>query len=134
MALAVTDVLTAVDNDPRITIIPLDRNVIERSNSLTAIGEMHDRQIVATALMMQDQGETVDLLTKDGNIEAVGQYVVYQDVLEEMVIERWLYLAVPDYAQEGILSEPIGELLIRKHGIRLMVYSPETEEVIAWKP
>jgi PIN domain nuclease of toxin-antitoxin system len=72
VALTVSDVLTAIDNDPRITILPLDRSVIERSNGLTAIGEMHDRQIVATALVLQDQGETVDLLTKDGNITASG--------------------------------------------------------------
>ena len=66
--------------------------------------------------------------------EAVGQYVVYQDVLEEMEMERSLYLAVPDYAQEGILSEPIGELLVRKHNIHLIIYNPDTEEVVAWKP
>ncbi len=66
--------------------------------------------------------------------EAVGQYIVYQDVLEEMQKERILYLAVPDYEQDGILSEPIGELLIRKHNIHLMVYRPETDEVVAWKP
>ena len=68
--LTVSDVLTAVDNDPRISIMPMDRNVIVRSNGLTEIGEMHDRQIVATALVLQDQGEIVDLLTKDGNIIA----------------------------------------------------------------
>lgn len=72
VALTVSDVLTAIDNDPRITVLPLDRSVIERSNGLTAIGEMHDRQIVATALVFQDQSETVDLLTKDGNITASG--------------------------------------------------------------
>ena len=66
--------------------------------------------------------------------EAVGQYLVYQDVLEETEIERRLYLAVPDYAQEGILSEPIGEMLVRKHNIRLMVFNPDTEEVVTWKP
>ena len=70
--LTVSDILAAIDNDPRITVLPLDRSVIERSNTLTAVGEMHDRQIVATALMMQSQGETVDLLTKDGNITASG--------------------------------------------------------------
>src|SRR5690349_10970891 len=37
VALAVSDVLAAVDNDPRITIIPLDRSIIERSNRLTSI-------------------------------------------------------------------------------------------------
>ncbi len=74
--LTVSDVLTAVDNDPRISIIPLDRNVIVRSNRLTEIGEMHDRQIVATALVLQDQGEIVDLLTKDANIIASGLIAV----------------------------------------------------------
>ena len=72
VALTVLDVLTAIDSDPRMTILPLDRTIIERSNILTAVGEMHDRQIVATALVLQDQGETVDLLTKDGNITASG--------------------------------------------------------------
>ncbi len=72
VSLAISDVLTAIDNDPRITVLPLDRSVIERSNGLTTISEMHDRQIVATALVMQDQGENVDLLTKDGNITASG--------------------------------------------------------------
>ena len=66
--------------------------------------------------------------------EAVGEYIVYQDVLEEIDIERKLFLAVPDYAQEGILSEPIGELLVRKHGIHVIVYNADTEEVVAWKP
>ena len=65
VALKVSDVLTAVENDSRITVLPLDRTVIERSIGLTAIGEMHDRQIVATALVAQDQGDNVDLLTKD---------------------------------------------------------------------
>lgn len=68
--LSISDVITAVNVDPRIVIVPLDQDIIERSNSLTTIGEMHDRQIVATALFFQDNGEAVDLLTKDGNITA----------------------------------------------------------------
>lgn len=69
-ALAIADVLNAIDSDPRITIYPLDRAVIERSNALTTIGEMHDRQIVATALLLQEAGDTVLLVTKDSNITA----------------------------------------------------------------
>lgn len=72
VGLTVSDLLTALDNDARITVYPLDRIVIERSNRLTSISEMHDKQIVATALVVQDQGEIVDLLTKDDNIAASG--------------------------------------------------------------
>src|SRR4051794_29254790 len=60
--------LSALDSDPRITVFPLDREVIERSNQITVIHEMHDRQIVATALLLVERGEQVALLTRDQNI------------------------------------------------------------------
>ena len=49
-------------------MIPLDRNIVERSTGLGAISEMHDRQIVATALEFIARGERVALLTADANI------------------------------------------------------------------
>ena len=58
--------------DPRITIYPLDQAVVDRSQSLTMIGERHDRQIVATALVLSDQGSQVTLITRDENITAPG--------------------------------------------------------------
>lgn len=76
VSLSIVSVLAAIDNDPRIIVAPLDRAVIERSNGLTAIEEMHDRQIVATALLLHDQGEAVDVLTRDGNITASGLVTV----------------------------------------------------------
>lgn len=64
----VADFLAAVDADPRANVIPLDRSVLDKTLDMTAIEEMHDRQIVATALVMMDEGETVAILTKDTNI------------------------------------------------------------------
>lgn len=59
-------------SDPRISVYPLDQDVINQSASLSAVGEMHDRQIVATALLLQHQGESITLLTCDQNITASG--------------------------------------------------------------
>ncbi|BAZ16639.1 hypothetical protein NIES4071_85170 [Calothrix sp. NIES-4071] len=39
---------------------------------MVAIGEMHDRQIVATAMVLEQQGEKVALLSCDQNITASG--------------------------------------------------------------
>jgi len=39
---------------------------------LLSITEMHDRLIVATAIVLENQGETVGLLTCDRNITASG--------------------------------------------------------------
>lgn len=69
---SVAALLAAVDADPRFTTVPLDRTIVERSTTLTTVGEMHDRQIVATALALFEQGEAVSLITQDGNITASG--------------------------------------------------------------
>jgi PIN domain nuclease of toxin-antitoxin system len=69
---SVTDLLNAINADPRVVIYPIDRVVIEQTLSLSPITEMHDRQIVATAIVLTSQGETVQLLTCDHNITASG--------------------------------------------------------------
>lgn len=53
-------------------VVALDRAILDKTLTLQAIGEMQDRQIVATALLLLDQGETVALLTKDFNIRDAG--------------------------------------------------------------
>ncbi len=68
----VADFLAAVDADPRVNVAPLDRSVLDKTLDMTAIEEMHDRQIVATALVIMDEGESVDVLTKDTNIRRSG--------------------------------------------------------------
>jgi hypothetical protein len=62
----------ALNADPRFSVVPLDQATVERSIALTTIGEMHDRQIVATALLLVEAGEAVSLLTADRNITASG--------------------------------------------------------------
>lgn len=69
---SVVDLLKAVNADPRIAIYPVDQTVIEQSVSLSVITEMHDRLIVATAIVLEKQGYKVGLLTCDGNITASG--------------------------------------------------------------
>lgn len=72
VGLSIADILMAIDGDPRLSVYPLDRAVIERSNALTAIGEMHDRQIAATTLLLIEGGEPAALVTADQNITASG--------------------------------------------------------------
>ena len=69
---SVASLLGDLDADPRITVVPLDRAVLNIANSLVAVGEMHDRQIVATAILLTRRGGPVALLTLDENIRASG--------------------------------------------------------------
>jgi len=65
---SVVALLNAVNADPRLIIYPLDKAIIQQSLGLSAITEMHDRQIVSTVLILAHQGEIVTLLTCDQNI------------------------------------------------------------------
>ena len=69
---SVNALLNAINSDSRIGVYPLDRTIINQTLSLLSIHEMHDRQIVATAIILQNQGETVALLTCDRNITDSG--------------------------------------------------------------
>lgn len=66
------DVIAAIEADFRTIIYPLDKDVIEITMSLSTINEMHDRQIVATALALANRGEIVQLLSCDKNIITSG--------------------------------------------------------------
>lgn len=68
----VDDLLKDVDADPRMTVVPLDRAVLDIANSLASVGEMHDRQIVATALLRSRPDAPVAILTLDERIRRCG--------------------------------------------------------------
>jgi PIN domain nuclease of toxin-antitoxin system len=66
------DLLAAVEADSRVIIYPLDRDMIEITINLSAINEMHDRQIVATVIFLANKGDAVQLLSCDKNIVESG--------------------------------------------------------------
>ncbi|NJL47196.1 MAG: type II toxin-antitoxin system VapC family toxin [Leptolyngbyaceae cyanobacterium SM2_5_2] len=69
---SVTALLAAVKADPRIDIVELDATVVTKTKELITINEMHDRQIVATVLTLQDKAEVVTLISWDQNITESG--------------------------------------------------------------
>ncbi|NEO13846.1 MAG: fatty-acid synthase [Moorea sp. SIO1F2] len=64
--------------------------------------------------------------------KAIGQYIVYHDVLAEVEPDRELYLAVSQEVASGLFEEPIGELLIKNNRVRLLVFDSEAEDIIKW--
>ncbi len=65
---------------------------------------------------------------------AVGQYIVYHDVLKKTEPERVLYLAVDQETYEGIFREPIGELMLENHRLNLVAFDKSEEVIIQWIP
>ena len=62
--------LDAINADHRITIYPLEQTILEQNINFSAITEMHDRLIVATAIILRNREDEIGLLTCDRNITA----------------------------------------------------------------
>jgi len=63
---------------------------------------------------------------------ALGQYLLYRDVLKENENELSLYLAIRQSTYQDIFSEPIGRLVIKSHHILLLIFDPIKEEIVEW--
>jgi len=66
--------------------------------------------------------------------KALGQYVLYNDVLAELQPQRVLYLAVPQRILLEIFEEPLGKLLLKNNRARLVIFDPQSEVIIQWIP
>jgi hypothetical protein len=66
--------------------------------------------------------------------KALGQFTLYHDVLAEREPDRMLYLAVPAHVLEDIFEEPIGQLLLKRRRLRLVVFDHERERIVRWMP
>ncbi|BAY32030.1 XisH protein [Nostoc carneum NIES-2107] len=64
--------------------------------------------------------------------EAVGQYDIYRTILLELEPERILYLAVAKRVYEGIFSERLGQLIVNRIQIKLIVFDEKTGRVWQW--
>ncbi|GAA6615759.1 XisH family protein [Scytonema sp. NUACC26] len=64
--------------------------------------------------------------------EALGQYILYSSILDEIEPQRFLFLAVPIVIFRDFFSEPICQLLLKKTLVRLIVFDPQKKEVSEW--
>ncbi len=65
---------------------------------------------------------------------AVGQFVLYHDVLARTEPDRVLHLAVREAVFVAVFEEPIGEVLLENHRVRLIVFDPQAEVIVKWIP
>jgi hypothetical protein len=63
---------------------------------------------------------------------ALGQYVLYQNVLMRIEPERTLYLAVRESSYVKLFEQEVGQILLENQVLKLLTFNPETEEITRW--
>jgi hypothetical protein len=64
--------------------------------------------------------------------QAFGQFIPYKVALKRLEPDRVIYLAIPDSTYEELFGEILIRDLLEEYPVKLIVYSPEKEEVQSW--
>ncbi|MDQ4076776.1 MAG: fatty-acid synthase [Chloroflexota bacterium] len=64
--------------------------------------------------------------------KAIGQYVMYRTFLRNIAPERALFLAIPQLIYQDFFRQEAIQEVIGEHHLSLLIFDPETEEVIRW--
>lgn len=63
---------------------------------------------------------------------ALGQYILYLEILLENQQNRLLFLALKKSAYEEIFEEPIGKILLKRKLLKLIVFDENEEVILQW--
>lgn len=66
--------------------------------------------------------------------QALGQYVLYRQILNEIGEKRDLYLAVSRPVFNSVFTIELGQILIKNQIIKLIVFDDVIEEIVQWIP
>jgi XisH protein len=64
--------------------------------------------------------------------QALGQYIMYSQVLERQNFSRTLYLAIPQSVFLDFFSEELPQLMIELNNLKLLVFDADLEEILKW--
>ncbi|MEW5988825.1 MAG: element excision factor XisH family protein [Chloroflexota bacterium] len=66
--------------------------------------------------------------------EALGQFILYHDLLALTEPDRTLYLAIRETVFIDLFEEPIGRVLLKNQRVRLLVFDAREEVIVKWIP
>jgi len=65
--------------------------------------------------------------------KALGQFLNYRLGLEEQEPTRTLYLAVPLDTYKEFFMLPFGQIVIKRHELKLLIYDANKEVIVQWQ-
>ncbi len=66
--------------------------------------------------------------------QALGQYILYRQVLNEMQIDRNLYLAISEEVFNSVFTIELGQVLLKNNLVKLLVFDKKSEAILQWIP
>jgi hypothetical protein len=64
--------------------------------------------------------------------QAIGQYVIYRDILEETASDYDLYLAIPQSTYEKGFQRSLAVMTIRRNRVKRVIVDVQNERIVQW--
>lgn len=64
--------------------------------------------------------------------QAVGQYIVYRDILLETALDFELYLAITQGTYKSYFQRRLAQMIINRNQVKLLIVDAESEVIVQW--
>jgi Holliday junction resolvase-like predicted endonuclease len=64
--------------------------------------------------------------------QAVGQYVVYRDIVLETALDFELYLAITQGTYNSYFQRQLAQMIINRNQVKLLIVDAENEVIVQW--
>jgi hypothetical protein len=115
-----------ITHDPLRLRVGLKRLLIDLGAEKLIAAEKGEQKIAVEIKSFVSKSEVDDLEN------ALGQYVLYENILAEKEPDRKLFLAIRQSVFVSIFEDEIGKILLRNKQVCLLVFDEEHEEVLEW--
>ena len=115
-----------ITDDPLILSIGQKNLFVDLGAEKLIAAEKDDRKIAVEIKSFIGLSQVNDLE------KALGQYVLYDEIMMDKQENRVLYLAIKKSAYEDIFEQPIGRLLLRRNIVKLLVFDEKEEVILEW--
>lgn len=88
--------------------------------------EKFNRKIAVEVKSFVNPSEVEDLKN------ALGQFILYQDILARTEADRELYLAIRDLTFSDLFEDSIGQVLLENKRLKLITFNPAMEVIERW--
>jgi hypothetical protein len=117
-----------ITNDPLHLRYAGDDLYVDLAAERLIAAEKGPRRIAVEIKSFRGPSELADLHV------AVGQFVVYREVLAEIDPQRELYLAVAEEVRAEVFDAGIAQMILARQIRRLISYDPGRKVIVRWIP
>ncbi len=116
-----------ITHDPYFLMVGRRRGFIDLGAEKEVIAAERGSEKIAVEIKGFAGGSDLDQFE-----DALGQFIIYLNALEEKEPNRILYLAIPEAFHKRFFDDPFFQKLAKRYQVNMLVYNEIKNEIVEW--